>query len=61
MNVSNSDIVKFTRRGIPVKGKVIDIRTETVMVEINAQDALLLGYENCMTVVNHKNYKVIPN
>lgn len=65
-NISNSkanmnDTVLFVKNGKEIVGTVINIRENTVVIEINLKVAKEVGIENARTVVNHRNYKVIKN
>ncbi|MEB2301585.1 YkvS family protein [Lysinibacillus xylanilyticus] len=50
------DLFKFTRNNIP---KVIAVRPATVMVELPTEYAEMLKLPNHLTVVNHKNYRIL--
>ncbi|PIJ95598.1 DUF2187 family protein [Lysinibacillus sphaericus] len=53
------DIVAFTRSNFSCEGVVITVRSETVMVELQFEYAEMLGLTNNLTVVNHKNYRIL--
>lgn len=53
--------VRFMRKGNFYIGKIIEKRENTVMVEMERQDASQLGLENNLTVVNYKRITIVPN
>lgn len=56
---SKGDSILFSRRGNEIQGKVFLVRDNSVLVDISATDAFLLGLESSNTVVAHKNYKIL--
>lgn len=53
------DLIKFTRNGFLLEGVVLVVNENSVIVELDIEDAGQLHLENNKTVVNHKNYKVL--
>lgn len=53
------DIIQFIRNGLSMNGFVTSTGENSVIVEIPAEAAEFLHYENNLTVVNHKNYKIV--
>lgn len=53
--------VRFSRNGINICGQVESYRENTVIVSISDEDAAKLHLESPLTLVNHKNYEVIPS
>lgn len=51
--------IVFQRKELAVIGKVEKHLDNSVIVNIPVKDAKELGYESPLTVVNHKNYKII--
>lgn len=58
-HASKGESILFTRRGNQIEGKVFLVRDNSVLVDISAADAVLLGLESLNTVVAHKNYKIL--
>lgn len=53
------DNVFFKRSQQSIIGEVITVKDESVIVKISESDAIKLNIETPLTVVSHKNYKVI--
>ncbi|HLU23098.1 MAG TPA: DUF2187 family protein [Bacillaceae bacterium] len=53
------DKVIFTRQGYSIVGKVTIVKEESVIVYISNMDAKRLKIDTPVTVVAHKNYKVL--
>lgn len=56
---SIGDIVLFDRRENQYKGKVFQVRENSVLVELSKEAATTLGYEMPNTVVRHGKYMII--
>lgn len=56
---SIGDIVLFDRRNQQLKGKVFQVRENSVLVELSKDAAQFLGYEMPNTVVRHGKYSII--
>ncbi|WP_410981842.1 YkvS family protein [Bacillus cereus] len=57
MKTKLGDTVQFQRGKLIIKGSVIKIYSESVLVEIT--DVSGGTFEHDRTVVNHKNYKIL--
>lgn len=55
------DTVKFSRNGFKISGKVESYRENTVIISISDADAAKLHLESPLTLVNHKNYEILPS
>lgn len=53
------DKIKFQRMGFEIFGEVCDVKETSVVVRISDDDAGRMQLETPLTVVSHKNYKVI--
>lgn len=54
-----NDTVLFTKNGKEIVGTVINVRENSVVIEMNSEVAVELEVENARTVLNHRNYKII--
>lgn len=59
MKVTIGSIVEFERKQLTIMGKVQEIKQNSVIVVISENVAASLGYDTNLTVVNHKNYKIL--
>lgn len=59
MKVTIGSIVEFERKQLTIMGKVQEIKQNSVIVVISENVASSLGYDTNLTVVNHKNYKIL--
>ncbi|MED1201641.1 DUF2187 family protein [Heyndrickxia acidicola] len=55
------DVVRFIRKDKTFTGTVITIRENSVIVELSPKMGMLLGYDNNLTVVSHRNYLIIDS
>ncbi|MDE5055372.1 DUF2187 family protein [Niallia taxi] len=53
--------IVFNRAGMEIQGIVLLVRENSVMVEIRAEDAKELHYENNLTIVRHGKYREITS
>jgi len=53
------DKVLFKRNKLSILGEVVKVKEESVIVKISESDAEKLKIETPLTVVAHKNYKII--
>jgi uncharacterized protein YkvS len=53
------DTIRFKRHDLSITGTVVKVKEESVLVQISDEDALLLKIDTPITVVSHKNYKII--
>lgn len=53
------DKITFTRNGFSLEGIVVIVKDESVIVELHKSDAMILSLDTSLTVVAHKNYRVI--
>jgi len=59
LKVTIGSIVEFERKQLTIMGKVQEIKQNSVIVVISENVASSLGYDTNLTVVNHKNYKIL--
>lgn len=55
----NNMVIGFERKGHYMEGRVMQLRENTVMVELHEQDSNLLDLPNNLTVVNYNNYEIL--
>lgn len=51
--------VIFERNGYEIKGTIQKNLEKSVIVEVSQEDAKRIDLPNCLTVVNHNNYRFI--
>lgn len=51
-------VIAFERRDKQLKGMVVSIRENTVMIKVDEHTQKFLELENEFTIVHHKKYKV---
>ncbi|PGT82951.1 hypothetical protein COD11_13700 [Bacillus sp. AFS040349] len=53
--------ISFTRNNVDVIGRVVKAYPNTVIVEISQDDAEKIESPSTLTVVNHKNYRILTS
>ncbi|MGD6857016.1 DUF2187 family protein [Bacillus infantis] len=53
------DVIRFKRHDLSITGTVVKVKEESVLVQISDEDALMLKIDTPITVVSHKNYKIV--
>lgn len=51
--------IEFVRNEKTIAGIIHMVREHSVIVEVSEENQEFLGIENELTVVNHKNYRVV--
>lgn len=59
INVVEGSQIVFNRASLEIMGLVVLVRENSVMVEISAEDAKELHYENNVTIVRHGKYRIV--
>lgn len=56
---NKGDRIRFERLGYTIIGEVVRVKEESVLVSISEYDAERLKIDTPITVVSHKNYKLL--
>jgi len=56
---NEGDKVLFKRNSVSIIGEVIQVKEGSVVVQINDSDAERIKIDTPITVVSHKNYKIV--
>lgn len=56
---AESDMVLFKRKSFSIIGEVLDVKEGSVIVKISDSDANRINVDTPLTVVSHKNYKIV--
>ena len=56
---NEGDKILFKRNSVSIIGEVIQVKEGSVVVQINDSDAERIKIDTPITVVSHKNYKIV--